>query len=153
MKPSLIIVALLLTPVSPLGHAHNVPWWGYDNMFRLSEFVVIAQATTDTRDTRERTALQDCDPPLRVIGVATDFESLYVLKGPKLKRFTLHHYRETSVRPDEIRIQDCAIFMSFKAHFATQPFLMFLVRERDGRFAPAGPQTDPKMSLQKIYEP
>jgi hypothetical protein len=135
--------------------AHDIPSWGYDNMFRMSEFVVIAQATANTRDTTERTALRDCTPPLRVIGVATGFESLYVLKGPKVKHFTVHHYREVPVhlKSHEVYFQDCADFISFKAHVATQPFLMFLVRERNGRFAPVGGQLDPKMSLQKIYEP
>src|SRR5690349_5100395 len=98
MKSSIACAAFMVGALTGLpAGAHDVPWWGYDKMFRSSDLVVIAQAAADTRDTSERTALRDCSPPLRVIGVATDFESLYVLKGPKLKRFTVHHYREVPV--------------------------------------------------------
>jgi hypothetical protein len=67
--------------------------WTYEELFLKSEFVVIAEPISATHDTDERTNLEGIAPPLPVIGVATDFKTLLVLKGQKQDRFVLHHYR------------------------------------------------------------
>ena len=55
--------------------------------------MVIAEPISATHDTDERTNLEGIAPPTPVIGVATDFKTLLVLKGQKQDRFVLHHYR------------------------------------------------------------
>ena len=41
-------------------------------------------------------------------------------------------------------------FTTYKPTGVDHPYLMFLVREHDGRFAPVGGQIDPDISIQKI---
>jgi hypothetical protein len=67
--------------------------WTYEESFSKSDFVVTAETISVTHDTDERTNLEGIAPPLPVIGVATDFKTLLVLKGQKQDRFVLYHYR------------------------------------------------------------
>ena len=71
-----------------------------------------------------------------------------MIKGAKRKRFTLHHYREGP--SGEHTIVNGPTFMTFDLKETTQTFLMFLVRERDGRFAPVVGQLDPDLSIQQL---
>jgi hypothetical protein len=146
MKRSAVIVALVLIAVGP-AYSRNISWPGYDELFAKSDFVVIAEPATKTRDTREHTVLtENISPGVSAIGVVTDFKCLLVLKGARRLRFTLHHYRlgESGL------IINGPNFMAYKPGIVTQPFLMFLVRERDGRFAPTAGQIDPGISVQKL---
>jgi hypothetical protein len=65
--------------------------WSYQELFTKSDFVIIAKPRAGSRDTTERSTLRDIAVP--VIGVATEFQTLLVLKGRTRERFTLHHYR------------------------------------------------------------
>ena len=139
------IAALLLgTVVIPSIEARNLEVPSYDKLFAKSDFVVIARPVTATRDTREHSAMRDLgDPPIPVIGVETDFESLLVIKGRRRQRFTLHHYRWAP--PDEkVVMVNGPRFVSYDSKPSQPTLLMFLVRERDGRFAPAAGQADPE---------
>jgi len=42
--------------------------------------------------------------------------------------------------------------VSFDAGPVPKSYLMFLVRESDGRFAPVAQQTDPRTSVQELHE-
>jgi hypothetical protein len=77
------------------------------------------------------------------IGVETVLEVAAVLKGEKIiERFTLHHYREAPTGEDE---RNGPLLVSFDPSDASQQnsYLLFLVRELDGRFAPTGGEIDP----------
>jgi len=108
-------------------------------MFDKADLVVIAYSLS-TKDTDEHTSLNDLTPHVAVVGVVTEFKSSVVLKGARdIERFQLHHYRFASENdelaanaPDLVRLSDRHL-----------PFLMFLVRESDGRYAPVSGQTDP----------
>jgi hypothetical protein len=129
----------------------------FEEMFDRAHLVVIATATR-TRDTNERKKLIDIDviqttrPELvreEVIGVETEFQSRLILKGSKdAKKFLLHHYRlaveaEETNGPQFIRIPS--------GRHAT--FLMFLTKEKDGRYAPVTGQFDPAvLSVFEIQE-
>ena len=128
----------------------NIPWPDYDKYFAQSDFVVIAQPVTETQDTGERTASPEFAKKLIAIGVSTQFESLLVLKGAKEKQFTLHHYRYEQLDQDKVVVNgpSSMAFKSSSVHDET--YLMFLVRERDGRFAPVAGQTDPENSVQLL---
>jgi hypothetical protein len=79
---------------------------------------------------------------LAAVGVQTTFRVCAVLKGDKaLKRFTLHHFRDARPDPHELNGPGVVTFDPARGGEAT--FLLFLVRERDGRYAPYGGQTDP----------
>jgi hypothetical protein len=146
-------VAVLLLSLIAVNHGHsrNIPGFEYDELFTKSHLVVIAQPVSRTRDTAERAALsENIEPPVPAIGVTTQFEVLHVIKGPKLTRFTLHHYRLAPIPGKDI-ILNGPTFQTYEPRVGEQPFLMFLVRERDGRFAPVAGQVDPLISVQQIH--
>lgn len=122
----------------------------YRQMLEKSDLVVIATPKSKTTDTKEKAFLpdiwlQDKDGKQskdESIGVQTVFAVSVVLKGDKTtKQFVLHHYREARIRP----MLDGASLVSFDPSNLSQrsSYLLFLVHEPDGRFAPAGGQTDP----------
>jgi hypothetical protein len=109
--------------------------WTYQQMFDKADLVVIGDALT-TKDTNERTLIED----IKVIGVTTEFRSALILKGPKtVKAFQLHHYRYEFER-DEAVVDSPNLVRIGPNHPA---FLLFLVKEADGRYAPVTGQTDP----------
>jgi hypothetical protein len=141
------LVLLSWLPFLP-ANARNVEQWSYEELFTKSDFVVIAAPASKTRDTKERNLLTyNISPNVAVIGVTTEFESLLVLKGPKRKKFTLHHYRPAPL--DKVMLNGPGL-LSFNPDPVPQPFLMFLVRESDGRFAPVAQQTDLGTSVQQL---
>jgi len=109
----------------------------YREMFDKADLVVIATAL-GTKDTTERSKLLDT---VDVIGVETEFATRVTLKGPReVRKFLLHHYRE----PDEQFTQNGPHLVYYHLPPGRQPdFLMFLTKEKDGRYAPVTGQTDP----------
>ena len=85
------------------------------------------------------------------IGVETVFVVSAVFKGDAgLKRFTLHHYRDARFKNESDIVQlNGPLLVSFDPADPSKhnSYLLFLVRERDGRFAPVGGQTDPGMKV------
>jgi RHS repeat-associated protein len=72
------------------------------------------------------------------------FESCLVLKGDKkIARFQLHHYRYRSA-DDEDAVANTPEFVKITRGRKTT-FLLFLVRESDGKYVPVTGQTDPAL--------
>jgi hypothetical protein len=150
----LIILALACVLMCPLP-ARKLQLLSYQELLEKSELVVIAAPVTKTTDTAEQSflpniAVQDADgssTKIPSIGVETTFKVSAVLKGDKsIERFVLHHYREVSDRNSF----NGASLVSFSPSTSTKGYLMFLLREQDGRYAPTGGQTDPR--LQAVFE-
>ena len=118
--------------------------WTYEELFSKSDFVVIAEPISATHDTEEQTILPELDPSVPAIGVATDFQTLLVLKGQKQDRLVLHHYR---LQESDVAIINGPVLVKFNP--GHREYLLFLVRERDGRFAPVGGQAFPGVSSVK----
>jgi hypothetical protein len=119
--------------------------WSYQELFTKSDVVVIAKPRAATRDTTERSTLRDIAVP--VIGVATEFQTLLVLKGRTRERFSLHHYR---LREPDLAFVNGPSLISFDPKKDHRRYLLFLVRESDGRFAPVAGQTDLDVSVQEV---
>jgi len=67
-----------------------------------------------------------------------------------LEQFTLHHYREAQIPSNEVNGPGLVHFDPVTPKLLVQ-YLLFLVREPDGRYAPVGGQTDPEMgSISRI---
>jgi hypothetical protein len=143
-------ISLWLSVAHP-AHAQVSRIITYQELFEKSDFIVIAAPVTKTADTLERTYYPDLaqvnangrQAPVPAIGVETTLEVLAVLKGKSdIKRFVLHHYR--SVPSSELSFGGAST-VSFDPNDPKQPreFLLFLVREKDGRYAPYGGQTFP----------
>src|SRR3954452_5454793 len=89
----ILIVSFLLTCIPSSSPARLMPVWSYEDLFTQSDLVVVAEPSSPTHDTPERTTLPNLSPPTAVIGVATEFKTLLVLKGKTQAQFVLHHYR------------------------------------------------------------
>jgi hypothetical protein len=122
----------------------------YQQMLEKSDVVVIAIPKSKTTDTEEQAFLpniwqQDKDgkpSKIKSIGVETVFAVSAVLKGDTtIKQFTLHHYRVAQISAEF----DGPYLVCFDPSDMSKrsSYLLFLVREPDGRFAPIGGQTDP----------
>jgi hypothetical protein len=112
--------------------------WTFEEMFDKADLIVIGKPIS-TEGTRERTVLTDISPPARVVGLSTAFEVRLVLKGDrKLKRFVLHHYKLEHEEP----MSNGPALVMFDPN-QSGAFLLFLVKEPDGRYAPVTGQTDP----------
>lgn len=146
------IATILLLVIANQAQARPVLVLSYQKMLAKSDLVVIADPISKTTDTKEQAFLpgiwlQEKDgkqSKIESIGVETVFAVSAVLKGDKtVKQFTLHHYREAqygneSNGPSLVRFDPSDTSRR-------SSYLLFLVRERDGRFAPIGGQTDPGM--------
>lgn len=146
-----VMTAAVLYCIAPnQSQARKMLMLSYQQMLEKSDVVVIATPKSKTTDTEERAFLpniwqQDKDGKLskiKSIGVETVFAVSAVLKGDAtIKQFTLHHYRaaQISAKPDG------PYLVSFDPSEMSKrsSYLLFLVREPDGRFAPIGGQTDP----------
>ncbi len=143
-----LAVALIATAVSVSARLIYTP--SYQELLDKSDLVVIATASA-SRDIDEKIDLPDISVTTAdnrtvgfpVIGVETRFQVATVLKGKKtLKEFVLHHYREANA---QLMRLNAPALVSFDPSKRTS-FLLFLVRETDGRYAPTAGQTDPHLS-------
>ena len=158
-----VMTAAVLYCVAPnQSQARKMVILSYQQMFEKSDVVVIATPKSKTTDTKEQAFLpniwqQDKDgnqSKIKSIGVETVFAVSAVLKGDAtVKQFTLHHYREAQISAE----LDGPYLVSFDPSDMTKrsSYLLFLVREPDGRFAPIGGQTDPgdKAIIRLPFEP
>jgi hypothetical protein len=146
-----ICLSLLLAfSIPSLLFARLVRPWTYQEMFDKADLVVIA-AWVSTKDTDEHSTLQDVEPPVKVIGVTTEFETRLVLKGANnIKKLQLHHYRFQNEndalwanRPSLVIIRAPVRAKDGFEYPGGGTFLLFLTKEADGRYAPVTGQTDP----------
>jgi hypothetical protein len=149
MKNRATILAVALSiAFGDLVSAQLMYAWTYEELFSKSDFVVIAEPISATHDTEERTILSELDPSVPAIGVVTDFQTLLVLKGQKQDRFVLHHYR---LPQSDVAIINGPVLVKFNP--GHHEYLLFLVRERDGRFAPVAGQAHPGVfSVKQLSE-
>ena len=119
--------------------ARAIRVWSDPELVEKSDLVVIAIPTA-TNDTKERVGLPGLDHQ-PVVGVETKFEVIAVRKGEKsLKSLILHHYRV-----DGFTVPNGPNLVSFDIS-KKQKFVLFLVREKDVRYAPTVGQVDPGVS-------
>jgi hypothetical protein len=78
------------------------------------------------------------------LGVETTFRVLAILKGDEeIKNFVLHHYRKL---PSEKPVINGVTHLSFDTNKG-DVYIMFLKREKDGRYSAVVGQADPKNSI------
>jgi hypothetical protein len=123
----------------------------YREMLAKSDLVVIATPKSKTTDTGEHALFPNMvkrdeyggESKVESIGVETVFVVSAVLKGDNtIKKFTLHHYREGNSSHAMVN-GPLLVFFDPSDPSKINSYLLFLVREPDGRFAPTGGQTDP----------
>ena len=141
---ALLVTSLLLATTA---YARIVQDWSHQELLEKSDLVVIATPTA-TRDSNEQidfpgfheSTSENRTTGLAVVGVETTFRVSAVLKGDKsIKQFVVRHYREAKPQPSQTT--DGPALVAFDPS-KNSSFLLFVVREADGRYAPTGGQTD-----------
>lgn len=141
---SMIVLAMMLLAAAA-ARAHVMSILPYDELFDRSDLVVIAKPVTKTADTKEKTHFEDVvyrhpdgtQSPVPAIGVETVFEVLKVVKvDASLKRFVMHHYRDASSSAEPEFGGAMTVSFDPAGRYGHRDVLLFLVREKDGRFAP-----------------
>ena len=151
IRPIVLAAALLLVSTGIVG-ARAVRVWSYQELLDKSDLVVLATAT-DTKETREHIDLPGFLGE-HVIGVDTKFVVSAVLKGDKSQTsIFLHHYR-TSDGTNIPHVPNGPSFVSFapaeNSTLVPRAYILFLVREADGRYAPVVGQTDPGLGVKEL---
>jgi hypothetical protein len=148
---ALKVGTILVLVISHQANARFVSVLNYQEMLAKSDFVVIANPISTTSDTKEHSVLPNIwrqgkngeKTNIESIGVETVFAVCAVLKGDGAsKQFTLHHYREAQIPSSELNGPGLVYFDPSRP-LGRSSYLLFLVREPDGRYAPVGSQTDP----------
>jgi hypothetical protein len=114
-----------------------------------SDLIVIAHVLESSKTTPEEATLTNIGPAIKVLGIETKFLPEIILKGDPTNRFVIvHHYR----LPDSAPLyRSGPMLVSFTAS-TYKNYLLFLKREADGRYAPAGGQTDVAISIRRIAD-
>lgn len=152
--PALFVCSSALWWMIPSTAGRAVRVVSYQELFDKSDLVAIATPTAPTSDTTEQLMLpgmlsKDSEgrlTPAACIGVETPFSVSVILKGDReIRKFTLHHGR----LPESQMLKNGPILVSFDPtdRRRSGSFLLFLVKEQDGRFAPTGGQTDPGLGV------
>jgi hypothetical protein len=127
---SLLLLAPLPTPRAQLMYA-----WSYQEMFDKAELIVIAKPLS-TKNTNQHKTESD---NIQFVGLNTQCEVRLILKGkPDATRFTLHHYRLVETKVAILNAPQPIIFDLKEPYL----YLMFLIKEPDGRYAPATGQME-----------
>jgi hypothetical protein len=147
---ALLAAALLAFCITPRSSGRFVSTQSYQELLDKSDLVIIATPITKTIDTKEISYLPNIfsqgkdgqRSKVSAVGVETSFKVCAVLKGEKRsQQIVLHHYRDASTE----LLMDGPMLVFFDPSDMKQrsSYLLFLIREPDGRYAPTGGQTDP----------
>lgn len=148
----LVLTAAFLIILTHVAMARLIRSWSYQELLEKSTLVVIATPAT-TNDTKEHIDLPGFNGE-HVIGVETRFTISAVLKGDKAtKDIVLHHYR-TADGSNIPHVVNGPSFVSFAPDenpiFIHRTYILFLLREADGRYAPVVGQTDPGLAVKEL---
>lgn len=140
-----VLAILVILASAGIVDARGIATWSYQKLLDKSDVVVIATPTATSDSTEKLQNLEGSGQP--VIGVETKFTVSAVLKGDKeIRTLVLHHYRD-----DGGIIPNGPCLVSFNPEME-RTYLLFLVREGDGRFAPTFGQVDPAVCGISVIE-
>lgn len=140
--PSFVLTIFLIVVSVGAVRGRLVRIWSDQELLEKSEVVVIAIPTA-THETKEKIGLPGFEAQ-PVIGVETEFAVSAVLKGSQAtKTLILHHYRA-----DKLEVPNAPTFLAFDPK-KKQRFRLYLIREADGRYAPAAGQIDLNISVRE----
>jgi hypothetical protein len=151
IRPLVLTTAFLLG-LTGIVAARGVRIWPYQELLEKSDLVVLATPAA-SNDTKEHVELPGFVGEL-VIGVETRFTVSAVLKGDKaLRDFVFPHYRTTNGL-NIPHVPNGPTFISFdpvaNPTIRSRTFILFLLREADGRYAPVVGQTDPGGGVREL---
>ena len=137
------IFALVILLPSLAVAARLVEVMSSDDMLKQADVVAVCQPVS-TKPINEKVLLTNISPQLTVTGQETLFNVREVHKGDtNLKQLVLHHYR----LPDPGNpIRNGPSLLDFDGR-TNDWFLLYLVKQPDGRFVPVTGQSDPAFSV------
>jgi hypothetical protein len=154
MKSIQVIFVMVGVLVASAGivAARVVRIWSTQELLDKSDLVVTATLKA-TNDTKEHIDLPGFVGE-HVIGVDSQFAVSAVLKGDRSKtNIVLHHYR-ASDGTNISHVPNGPTFVSFappeKSTSVPREYVLFLVREADGRYAPVVGQTDAGLGIKEL---
>jgi hypothetical protein len=129
--------------------ARPVPYYPYDKLTREADLIVIATPVS-VRDTGHKTTLPGItrdNQPVAAGGMEPAFEVLATLKGAEsLKTLQFHCLREAA--PPTVSANGPSL-VSFDPK-QKKRYLLFLRKEKDGRYAALTGQSDPAGSVKDL---
>jgi ankyrin repeat protein len=132
---------LVLAAATFVANARDIDLRTFREMEKIADIIVVAKPVS-TKDTAEQTILPHIGPDVHVVGLSSEFEVSFVLKGDdRLKKLVVHHYR---LADSERVMMNAPMLAVFDPKESTR-YLLFLQREPDGRYAPIE-QVDPAMT-------
>ena len=135
--------------------ARPVPYWPYDKLTREADLIVIATPVS-VRDTGGKTVLPGVRrgtdgggaEQIPAIEMETSFEVLTTFKGePRQKPIILYHLREAT--PPKGIVVNGPSLVAFDPK-QKKRYLLFLRREKDGRYVSLTGQTDPAGAVKDL---
>lgn len=147
---------LMLLCLGLESQARLKQFWSYDSLNDKATLVVIA-TPIKTAETSERAALPNIatvhsdgtKENLMGKGVETSFQILTVLKGERSTNTLVLHHFTLLAKPGII--MNGPDLVSFDPKDKKR-FLMFLLKEADGRYIAVSGQTDPQDAIKEIVE-
>lgn len=143
MKALIFALAFLTIPLAV--SARIIKTWSYQEMQDKADLVVIA-ALTDIKDTKESIVIWK---PVTAVGVEANFKILGMFKGGKdIQTLVLHHYRLTDPGSGILDGPNYCDFDIKRDRY--HAYLLFLVREPDGRYSSVTGQYDAAFGVQEV---
>jgi ankyrin repeat protein len=139
-SPFILAIASLLVLAAPafVADAREIQLFPFRELDRMADIIVVARPLS-AKDTAEQTILPHIGPDVHVVGLSSEFEVSFVLKGDNsLKKLVVHHYRLADAHE---LMMNGPLLAAFDPKESTR-YLLFLQREPDGRYAPMD-QVDP----------
>jgi ankyrin repeat protein len=129
---------LVLAATTLVAGAREIDLRTFRDLDKIADLIVVAKPVS-TKDTAEQLVLPHIAPDIQVVGLSSEFEVSFVLKGDhSLKKLVMHHYRLADANRVMMNAPNLA---AFDPKESTR-YLLFLQREPDGRYAPIE-QVDP----------
>lgn len=144
-----ILNVILFAMLASTSFARPVVSLPYDKLTKEADLIVIA-TPTKTEVTGEKMNLPGItrdNKPVPGLGINTSFEVIAVMKGKQdQKDFVLFHLREA---------EDQKVWLNGPTLVSFNPkekkrYLLFLKREKDGRFTSLCGQTDPASAVKNL---
>jgi hypothetical protein len=148
-----IALIAALAALAGTAEARILRSWPYTELMKAADLVVIATpvATTATGRLEELPNILEGDASrnastVKAERLETELDVTVTLKGNAAAKIVLHHTREHPVGKLQL---DGPGYVSFDPKDKRQ-YLMFLVREPDGRYAAVSGQTDPNQAIEPL---
>jgi hypothetical protein len=137
--------ALIVLSLPSVLFAQTGSPWLDQQVLKKADLIAIAKVIT-TKDTTEQAELKNFTPAVHLSGVETEFETCYVIKGSK----DIHKFRLRYFKPDQM-IEIGPLFQIEIPRNKQPTYLLFLIKESDGRYAPVTGQTEiPGLSTSRL---